>query len=157
MEQPRLEFWMKLGYRKELRIGVLRLIDTGATYCWEATSGIPYKQALGHIWTRNAGPLPPSNAVREPYRVRTALIHSNNLTAVGEHLFAILPYTIWSVDGTRKRTNTALHFDANHRISPGSGGCIVFVNTVSWDAFREHMKRLAEAGISELPLEVIYT
>lgn len=140
-----------------LIVGDIRLEETELQVTrWPATSGIPKFQKEGDWWTRGKGLLPPSTAVKTPYVVLTELTHSDNFKAVGENLFSIWPLNTWSKNGKQKRTNLALHLDANHATSPGSAGCIVFLNDFSWRDFCKKIGQWHFAGHREIPLEVIY-
>lgn len=155
---PRLIFEMTARSSHELIIGEIRLIESDNVCTrWPATSGIPRYQSDKHYWTRGKGLLPPSSAIRTPYVMLTELTRSDNLKAVGENLFSIWPLTTWSKGGANKRTSLAVHLDANHATSPGSGGCIVFLNHYSWDDFCKKIEQWHRAGVKEIPLEVSYS
>lgn len=158
MTYPRLIFEMKAHSSPDLIIGEIRLEESELQVTrWPATSGIPKYQSDRHYWTRGKGLLPPSSAIRTPYVVLTELTHSDNLKAVGENLFSIWPLTTWNKSGVHKRTSLALHLDANHATSPGSAGCIVFLNHYSWDDFCKKIAQWNRSGLKEMPLEVSYS
>lgn len=155
---PKLTFSIAPKKSKSLVMGtfVLRR-ENGTTVTWHATSGTIMNQSRSDMWKRGKGIIPPSVDLARNTAVMTEIQHSDNLLAVGEFLFTIWPLNLWSKDGTKKRTSCAVHFDANHETSPGSGGCIVFQNMIFWEQFKQEMQGLSDAGIKECPLEVIYT
>jgi hypothetical protein len=155
---PQLIFQMKPASSTSLIIGEIRLIESESQETrWPATSGIPRFQSDKHWWTRGKGLLPPSTAIRTPYVMLTELTHSDNLKAVGENLFTVWPLTTWNKRGEYKRTSLAVHLDANHAASPGSGGCIVLLNEFSWKDFCKKIGQWNRSGVKEMPLEVIYS
>ena len=158
----RFVFIMKPARKGELIIGTLAL-ESGRepegidlVDLWPVTSGCRWNQATESCWTRNRGLLPPSNAIQGEYSIGTEIGHSTNLKAVGEHLFTIWPLTVWDLGGNYKRQGLAVHFDANHATSPGSGGCIVLTDLAEWESFMGQMKELCDSGIKEVPLTVEY-
>jgi len=158
MNNPKLV--LKIESRKStgLQMWPMKLYRTDKTTAeWHVTSGTPRNQTRESCWKRNQGLIPASELVQDRYMVQTECCVSRLVSSVGKHLFAILPFTHWSKDGKSKRTNLAIHLDANHVTSPGSAGCIVFTNKISWEQFMVEMKSLSDLGIKEVPLEVIYT
>ena len=132
------------------------LVDGKMVAEWPATSGIRYRQGLLDIWTRGKGLIPPSTEVQDPYRLGTEKAHSNNFKAVGEFIYTIWPLNVWCKDRLRKRSNFGLHFDANHKTSPGSGGCIVLIDETEWESLQAYLDNLFAEGVREIPLEVMY-
>lgn len=157
MSNIRLIFEMSPRISQHLMMGELRLVEGNVVQRWRATSGTIRNQTQKSFWTRGKGLLPPSNAVRKPYAVLTALAFSDNFSATGGHIHGIWPNNVWSTDGTKVRKGLAIHFDANHATSPGSGGCIVFTLPLEWEHFAVEMRRLCNAGVKEIPLEVSYS
>lgn len=155
---PRLKFTMQPKQSNLLIMGKLTLFDNGRTVReWQATSGCPRHQSAKSYWTRGTGLIPPSLEIAKRYGVVTEILHSDDMAAVGEHMFSIWPRNVWSRDLKRVRKGLAVHFDQNHATSPGSGGCIVFVKVDEWEDFKTAMAHYATAGVKDIPLEVAYS
>lgn len=143
----RARFSMKLQKTSQLLFGKLDLIDKSEKILHSliATSGINGHQHSGAFSTRGAGCCP-------PYKGLKILTSGYPLATKGiEGMFyPIVPSPIPGYG----RAEIGLHDDAN---KPGSAGCIVIENKESFlSIVVPAMKKALQAGVKEIPLEIIY-
>lgn len=90
---------------------------------WRVRSGLKGFQQLTDIWTRGKGSIPPSDEIIGKYSVYTIPHYSSKSRSL---FFPINPNFVTSKkDNSLVRSELGIHHDFN---TPGSSGCIVFVN-----------------------------
>lgn len=113
-----------------------------------ATSGLRGNQGLDDIWVRGNGPIP--NLPNLKISTEGVSLASN--PGVQGMFFPILPFTFRRDDG-HTRSDFGVHFDAN---VPGSSGCIVIRNKITFDKFAAFMDDTHDAAIKTIPIKIEY-
>lgn len=152
----KLTFQMDLPERasNQLITGTLTLSHNGTNISYYATSGAKGHQYIGGWRTPRKGCLPPSAKYNINYSVSTQKLWMPNTPGVNGSFYAIAPF---SVDlGEVNRGDFGVHHDSNHKVAPGSAGCIVIITQEHWDMFRLKVAELHTLRIKSIPLEVIY-
>ena len=143
-------FALKPKSSHKLLYGVLNLFDSHGRIVasFNATSGQPGYQTVGHCRTRGKGMVPPYKGLK----IKTNGYHLSNPGIAGL-FYPVVPSPIpgWG------RSEIGIHRDANKITAPGSAGCIVIPDFYAWEEeFTPLMDSCAKAGIKELDLEVQY-
>jgi hypothetical protein len=121
--------------------GTLEILDsTGkllASYN-KATSGQANYQKPANQYDRNLGPIPSCRtAGLANWKVATTSYPLSD-PGVNGQFFSIAP-SPHSFGGVT-RDQFGIHFDANNAGSPGSAGCIVFIDYTQWTNFQKWME-----------------
>ncbi len=149
MSKYALTFSLSTESTDELILGTLTLSkDDLEVNAYIATSGLPGYQGDGDWVRRGRGLIVPD----KPYQVITTPIDLRGTKGVEGNFFPITPHFVDS--GVGVRGDFGIHFDAN---VPGSSGCIVLKTQRGWLAYQRDIKAIADEGIDEIPLTIIYT
>lgn len=114
-----------------------------------ATSGLAGNQDLDDIWMRRLGPIPNLTGLK----LSTEGVDLSSNIGVQGMFFPILPFTFRRSDG-HTRSDFGVHFDAN---VPGSAGCIVIKNRITFDKFAAFMDNTQTGGLETIPIKIEYT
>ena len=149
MSNAKLVFSMDLQNSSSLVTGNLKLVTLdGQEINYLATSGCRGWQDKDNVWSVAKGPIPPGFN----YQVPTTPYYSSTKGVEGM-FFHIKPDPVVSSHGVH-RGEFGIHFDAN---VPGSAGCIALEHKDAFNTFCDRMKKIANAGIHSIPLQIVYS
>jgi len=123
---PHTRFRMHLTASNNLLIGEFSIhYEEHRFDVFPCSSGLRGYQLPEHYWTRGKGPLPPSIAVAQDYKLSTTGYWSRKVEGL---FFHFEPDPIWPVgilakdvkDDTPRRGEIGLHLDTH---GPGTSGC----------------------------------
>jgi hypothetical protein len=151
---------MALGQSNDLQPGRLELIacDSDKNRCelidvYEATSGLPGRQAPSDRNVRAKGPIPDQGFTRDrqPLFISTKLIDLRGVKGIEGNFYPITPTTIRTP--VRTRSQFGLHADKN---VPGTAGCIGVTDDEDWAKLQLKLKEIGASGVDKIPLVVSY-
>lgn len=149
-----LAFFMDLRNSNELLQGRMMLTKDGELVdIYIATSGSIGNLDRDDTNKKGRGAIPATLEVGlKNYWIETKAIPMPHQKGIEGNFYAIKPFTV-SVNGVQ-RGDFGVHADAN---VPGSAGCIVLPPSGNgWKVFQERMSKIAQEGISRIPLQVVY-
>jgi len=159
---PHTRFRMTLNKSSNLLIGEFSIeIEEHRRDVFPCSSGLRGHQTILDYWTRGKGPIPPSIAVAEDYRLNTSCYHSSK---VGGLFFPISPDPIYPVGaspsvhggtegGSPMRCEIGLHLDTH---GPGTSGCEGIQGKDNFQCVCEILASCKLAGHLSLPHYIKY-